>query len=125
MKKFWGIKICLYLNSKIRLTMLLLSGFELYSRWVPLKPVSCPFQCFSLLGQVSKTHYIFHRKTQLTITKRNSKSLIKQSTTGGNVNEPTRLLGKGGHLLRCCGLPQPLLIIIMIIIYIYIAQTSI
>ena len=33
-----GIKICLYLplNTKIRLTLLCLSGFELYSRWVPL-----------------------------------------------------------------------------------------
>ena len=38
MKNFWGIKICLYLplNTKIRLTLLCLSGFELYSRWVPL-----------------------------------------------------------------------------------------
>ena len=38
MKNFYGIKICLYdrLNTKIRLTMLCLSGFELYSRWVPL-----------------------------------------------------------------------------------------
>ena len=26
-----------HLNTKIRLTMLCLSGFELYSRWVPLK----------------------------------------------------------------------------------------
>ena len=25
------------LNTKIRLTMLIFSGFELYSRWVPLK----------------------------------------------------------------------------------------
>ena len=25
------------LNTKIRLTMLCLSGFELYSRWMPLK----------------------------------------------------------------------------------------
>ena len=38
MKNFGGIKICLYLplNTKIRLTLLCLSGFELYSRWVPL-----------------------------------------------------------------------------------------
>ena len=27
------------LNTKIRLTMLCLSGFELYSRWVPLFPL--------------------------------------------------------------------------------------
>ena len=26
-----------HLNTKIRLTILCLSGFELYSRWVPLK----------------------------------------------------------------------------------------
>ena len=38
MKNFWGIKISLYrrLNTKIRSTMQCLSGFELYSRWVPL-----------------------------------------------------------------------------------------
>ena len=38
MKNFYGIKICyIYrLNTKIRLAMLCLSGFELYSRWVPL-----------------------------------------------------------------------------------------
>ena len=54
MKNFWGIKISLDLpllsgrssiifiqhlafkNAKIRLTMLFLSGFKLYSRWVPL-----------------------------------------------------------------------------------------
>ena len=34
MKLFGGIRIC---NTKIRLTILCLSGFELYSRWVPLK----------------------------------------------------------------------------------------
>ena len=28
------------LNTKIRLTMLCLSGFELYSRWVPLKTLN-------------------------------------------------------------------------------------
>ena len=40
MKNFKGIKICLYiyrLNTKIRSSMLCLSGFELYSRWVPLE----------------------------------------------------------------------------------------
>ena len=38
MKNFWGKKYAyIYrLNTKIRLTMLFLSGFELYSRWVPL-----------------------------------------------------------------------------------------
>ena len=38
MKNFEGIKICyIYrLSTKIRLTMLCLSGFELCSRWVPL-----------------------------------------------------------------------------------------
>ena len=38
-EKFLGDKIYAYiyrLNTKIRLTMLCLSGFELYSRWVPL-----------------------------------------------------------------------------------------
>ena len=38
MKNFQGIKICLYLliSTKIRLTMLCLSVFELYSRWEPM-----------------------------------------------------------------------------------------
>ena len=34
------------LNTKIRLTMLFLGGFELYSRWVPLKRVSCEAEHF-------------------------------------------------------------------------------
>ena len=41
MKKFLGDKKYAYiyrLNTKIPLTMLCLSGFELYSRWVPLMP---------------------------------------------------------------------------------------
>ena len=39
MKNFQGKKYTyIYrLNTKIRLTMLCLSGFELYSRWLPLK----------------------------------------------------------------------------------------
>ena len=42
MKNFGGINyVYIYrLNTKIRLTMLCLSGFELYSRWVPLKYVN-------------------------------------------------------------------------------------
>ena len=42
-KKFLGDKKYAYiycLNTKIRLTMLCLSGFELYSRWVPLRNVA-------------------------------------------------------------------------------------
>ena len=30
-------------NTKMRLTMLCLSGFELYSRWMPLKNKFCVF----------------------------------------------------------------------------------
>ena len=39
MKNFSGLKYAyIYrLNTKIRLTILSLSGFELYSRWVPLR----------------------------------------------------------------------------------------
>ena len=33
-------KYIYHLNTKIRLTMLCLSGFELYSRWVPLNSFS-------------------------------------------------------------------------------------
>ena len=33
------------LNTKIRLTMLCLSGFELYSRWMPLRSLSLFFFC--------------------------------------------------------------------------------
>ena len=37
MKNFTGIYAYIYrLNTKIGLTMLCLSGFELYSHWVPL-----------------------------------------------------------------------------------------
>ena len=35
MKKIFGLTIIYRLNTKIRLTMLCLSGFELHSRWVP------------------------------------------------------------------------------------------
>ena len=46
MKNFQGIYAHIYrLNTKIRLTILCLSGFELYSRWVPLfiEPPRTPF----------------------------------------------------------------------------------
>ena len=49
------------LNAKIRLAMLCLSGFELYSRWVPLKdhkktlPVSNV--CFSGASKIGRDSY--------------------------------------------------------------------
>ena len=53
MKNFWGIKICLYLTfkTKIRSTMLCVSGFELYSRWVPLNFRANPL--FKTLGDAN------------------------------------------------------------------------
>ena len=46
------------LNTKTRLTMLCLSGFELYSRWVPLHipptyEMTPGFKLFNILGCVS------------------------------------------------------------------------
>ena len=48
-KNFQGIKICLYLpfKYKIRLTMLWLSGLEVFSRWAPL------LTCFQYFFQVN------------------------------------------------------------------------
>ena len=43
------------LNTKIRLTVLRLSGFELYSRWVPLIDVSL-FQIHLLTVPLKKVH---------------------------------------------------------------------
>ena len=40
-------------NTKIRLTMLCLSGFELYSRWVPLTSF-----CSSLYANLLKSKYL-------------------------------------------------------------------
>ena len=36
----------MHLNAEIRLTMLCVSGFELYSRWVPLNSLNKFFQSF-------------------------------------------------------------------------------
>ena len=49
------------LNTKIRLTMLCLSGFELYSRWVPLH--KSIYSCVDLkgkLGRLIKISLLWH-----------------------------------------------------------------
>ena len=42
------------LNTKIGLTMLCLSGFELYSRWVPLNFLAVEFIAFHLPANFTK-----------------------------------------------------------------------
>ena len=58
MKNFWGIKYAnIYrLNTKIRLTMLFLCSFELYSRWVPLKQHATAYCTDNL--RVYYSHYM-------------------------------------------------------------------
>ena len=54
MKNFWEQKYAyIYLlNTKIRLTMLCLSGFELYSRWVPVIEMTCHVNHFFSLAMM-------------------------------------------------------------------------
>ena len=57
-------------NTKIRLTMLCLSGFELYSRWVPLKNFTAPHRMHLYgskitLDSLTSFIHVYRRKTPL------------------------------------------------------------
>ena len=66
------------LNTKIRLTMLCLSGFELYSRWVPLiielsdGNICLNFAVHTALEQTLTFIYSYKRQS-LTLSEENSK----------------------------------------------------